>query len=58
MSVINYIIILQLTMRVSKDNDFLTKWNESDKKYLHIRRWDEIIITKKSEEIYSINVIY
>jgi len=33
------------------DNDFLAKWNESDKKYLHMRRWDEKIITKMSEEI-------
>jgi len=34
------------------DNDFLTKWNESETKYLHMRRWDEMIITKMmSEEI-------
>jgi len=33
------------------DNDFLTKWNKSDNKYLHMRRWDEKIITKMSEEI-------
>jgi len=33
------------------DNDFLTKWNKSDNNYLHMRRWDEIIITKMSEEI-------
>jgi len=35
------------------DNDFLTKLNESDNKYLHMRRWDEKIITKMSEEIWS-----
>jgi len=35
----------------NNDNDFLTKWNESDNKYLHMKRWDEIIITKMSEEI-------
>jgi len=31
------------------DNDFLTQWNESGIKYLHMRRWDEKIITNEDE---------
>jgi len=43
--------ICWLSQSQTNDNDFSTKWYESDNKYLHMRRWDEIIITKMSEEI-------
>jgi len=41
-----YFLIFPRCSVNDNDNDFLTKWNESDQKYLHMRRWDE----KKNNE--------